>query len=708
MFIHQRPSAPGWVVLWVIVWLGTTGIAVAEATEAGKPKGFSAMTMVEKADAIDRPEIGDRLQIKGSIGLPSGRLELNEGTAVYRLLAGDIPCGLWVDGPATFVHRITDRYSVPLAHHNFEQESKYKLQEIDGGLELREPVKSALIWSFDLSGGSPASGDSASAVGSPGALPKWYGEIFDRTFIAPPSITLLAHRGLGAKGAMEIWMDGKHGYLRLRRDSAIYANEHLLDVEKDTVSTHPVYTNRYYSNRLITTPVGREWWQRFPAAAVAIRHRLDVENTSKRQLKIKAESTIQATTQNVGVYVVDLWTETIQDRRQWPARIQKITVNGRVADYLHRADRLLIALPQPLAAGETAEIAVELEAEWAHRPGGDNAWTLGTGAWYPQPPLNGELAKVEIKVSVPEPFVPFASGEVVERRTDAGVATLLTRVDKPVQFPVVTAGKYDVYSQTEDGFTIHVATYGGGKQKAAKKVAKNFFAAKKYFEDLFDVPYPFNGSTVVEVNEWGFGQAPPGLIFLTKEAFSASQAFDQARWATDQLNSRFIHEVAHAWWGHVAKMDSTEENWVIESFAEYASGLGIQALYGGKKGQKAFDRMLDQWYGISKRASEEGSVYLAGFMRRESWWDRDRTLLLYYRGAAVLHAIRLELRRLLGDDGAGDRAFTSFQRSVLKNFSFQWAHTRHMVTILGQISGTDWQPFFDRYVYGTEVPKLPD
>ena len=704
----QRFSPVEWkeiATCWIMVGaLGLVGLPNAlSGLQAGEAPGFASMGLTEQADAIDRPTVGDRLQIQGSIQLPSGELELAEGTSVYRLMARDEPCGLFIDGPGTLVYRITDRYSIPLAKHNFDMESSYAVEETADGLELREPIKSALIWSFDLNFGSPSEESSASPP-----LPEWYKTIFARTLINPPSLNLLAHRGLGAKGAMEVWMDGKHGYLRLLRDSAVYANEHLRDVKKDTVSIDPVFAGRFWGSPLSTTPVGREWWQRFPAAAIAIQHRLDVKNTNKRHLRIKAETTIQATTENVGMYVVDLWTERLRDRREWPASLEKITVDGQAADYVHRSGQLLIALPRPLTAGETAEISVELEAEWALRISGDNAWILPTGAWYPQPPLNGELAKIEIRASVPEPFVPIASGEVIERGSKNGYATLLTRVDKPVQFPVVTAGKYDIFSQSQDGFTVHVATYGGGKKKAAKKIAGNFFAAKKYFEDLFDVPYPFNGSTVVEVNTWGFGQAPPGLIFLTKEAFSASQAFDQARWATDELNSRFIHEVAHAWWGHVAKMDSTEESWVTESFAEYASGLGIQALYGGKKGQKTFDRMLDQWFGIGTRASEEGSVYLAGFLRRKHWMDRDRTFLLYYRGAAVLHAIRLELQRLLGDEAAGDRAFTSFQRSVLKNFQFQWAHTRHMVTILGQISGTDWQPFFDRFVYGTEVPKLPD
>lgn len=31
---------------------------------------------------------------------------------------------------------------------------------------------------------------------------------------------------------------------------------------------------------------------------------------------------------------------------------------------------------------------------------------------------------------------------------------------------------------------------------------------------------------------------------------------------------------------------------------------------------------------------------------------------------------------------------------------------RRLVGILNQMTGKDWQPWFERYVYGTEMPKV--
>lgn len=45
-------------------------------------------------------------------------------------------------------------------------------------------------------------------------------------------------------------------------------------------------------------------------------------------------------------------------------------------------------------------------------------------------------------------------------------------------------------------------------------------------------------------------------------------------------------------------------------------------------------------------------------------------------------------------------------RSYVKNFTFKPAQTPHVIGILNQITGKDWQPWFERYVYGSESPKL--
>jgi aminopeptidase N len=267
---------------------------------------------------------------------------------------------------------------------------------------------------------------------------------------------------------------------------------------------------------------------------------------------------------------------------------------------------------------------------------------------------------------VPKKYTPFASGAEVLRHEVGGYAEIETRIGKPMQFPVVAAGNYDVVSETRDGITCRVATYAGIKKEAAERLINNFFAAAEYYKSLFDVPYPFNDFTIIERNTWGFGQAPPGVIFITKEAFD-SVSDETSRLFSQGINERVVHEVAHAWWGHVAKMDSHEEQWITESFASYSAALFLQKMFGSeKRGNQEFKALMRFWQGSAEDIENGGSIYLANFQAFNTLDDRfARTALLYHKGPVVLHALRQELARRMGSPEEGDRHFFGMLRSFL-------------------------------------------
>ena len=79
--------------------------------------------------------------------------------------------------------------------------------------------------------------------------------------------------------------------------------------------------------------------------------------------------------------------------------------------------------------------------------------------------------------------------------------------------------------------------------------------------------------------------------------------------------------------------------------------------------------------------------------------------LLYSKGPLVLHALRGELVKEMGAQ-KGDAAFLTFMRGYAKNFAYKTGETRHLVGILNQLTGKDWQPWFEKYVYGTEMPQV--
>ncbi len=656
-------------------------------------------TLAEQAELLDAPRIGGVVEGAGQIRLGRGEIIPAAGTAVRVLVAGDEPCGLAVLGPAQFVYRIEDRFSQGVAKRNLESASSLSAQPDGDALRIRAALDGALVWSWELAAGKSAAGEAAE-------LPDWVKEDLARPLFGRPSTALLTARRLPAPGIAYALLRAPREHLLLAVDPAVERGEVLAALKLTTVDESTVDRGRPRALELVAQPIGRAWWDRFAAPVVAEHESMRVDNDAERHVTITTESRVRAGKAAAGVWSVSLVDRVLDAHlaRETPVKIKRVEVNGAAADYLHRDNQLLVTLEPPLAAGAAVQIRVVHEGEYAVRFGGDNFWSLGTYPWYPQPPLNGELATLEIEVRVPAALTPFASGATISKETKDGFTTLRTRLDKPMQFPVVAAGKYHVYSDTKNGITCNVASYAMGDERGARRLINNFFVAADFYSWRFGVPYPFADFTVVEVNSWGFGQAPPAVIFITQEAMNPlGDELDQ--FFSQGVNERYLHEVAHAWWGHALKMDSLEEQWLTESFASYSAALALEAIYPGAKGKRAFDEAVRHWAIGAKRVGAGGSIYLANHLAGRATRDwEDRVHLLYNKGPLVLHALRHELRRKLGAE-QGDATYFTLLRSFLKNFPYQWGATRHFIGILNQITKEDWQPWFEKYVYGSELPK---
>ena len=96
--------------------------------------------------------------------------------------------------------------------------------------------------------------------------------------------------------------------------------------------------------------------------------------------------------------------------------------------------------------------------------------------------------------------------------------------------------------------------------------------------------------------------------------------------------------------------------------------------------------------GASRTLSNPQFILLSG---EEAYSDRFG--LLYGKGPLMLHALRQEL---------GDQVFFTLLKSFISNFRFKWAETAQFIRITSVIAKKDYQPWFDRYLLGTESPKL--
>lgn len=663
------------------------------------PAAARGATLSERAAAIDAPARGGEVTLAGRLRIGRAEIVPATGTRVRALMAGGVPCGLAFEGPAQLRYRVEDRFSVPVAERNVRRFSTLKMKREGDALEISEELSGAVVWGWGL---TPA-GETA---GTGNGLPDWTAKLLAGRRFTPPSHDLLAAEANGFEGARYALLRGDLIDLLLHVDPRV-GEENLYRLAKGT-DPGQTFREGIWETGLVAQPIGRAWWQRPAAELVAEHERVAVENTKGEMVRIVSRSRLRAGRAGIALWRADLLDRVYDDDgRRYPITVRSVTVDGRAAEFVHQNDELLVALGRALADKETVEVEVAYDGALAQRFFGNSFWVLGTEPWYPRQGLDGELATIEITVDVPEGLTPFASGAEVSRTVEGGRRRLATRLDKPMQFAVVTAGKYRVIEKAQDGVTCRAATYAMLKEDAARDMIDSFFLGRRFFEDLFTEPYPFRDFAIVEIHDWGFGQAPPGIMFFSREFYTAPVERRSRRFFQD-LTSRYFHEVAHGWWGHVAKMSSGEESWLIEAFSDYTAALAVWYLYGKGRGDYEFNEIVKDWVKSSNELRPGASLYLSRRLALHDERDLEDLLSLHYaKGPLVVHAIRLELRRLKGSTAEGDRAFTELLRNFLRRNRYGLVSTHDLVEELDRLTGGNWQPWFEKYVYGTEIPQLP-
>jgi aminopeptidase N len=371
---------------------------------------------------------------------------------------------------------------------------------------------------------------------------------------------------------------------------------------------------------------------------------------------------------------------------------------GRSLPFHHDRSDLLVGVEG--IAGQTFKLKFAIDGDFIIREGGDNAWQLPLGeAWFPLPPsLAGMAYTVHSVVRVKKPFVPIAPGNTIARKVEGDYNVVENVVDKPVQFTVVQAGKYTIYEDKRESRMVRVATYGLPNERAAKQLTNLAYGLIDYYE-YFLGPFPWSEFNIVQINTYGYGQAPPGTMHITNEAFNPIKPADEEdaisaeQLFSEGINERFAHEIAHQYWAYVVRMPSGEEQWLTESFAEYSAALALKKL----RGDAVYNRLVSKWRSRAKDAAGIAPIPYANRIRGDARLSgTQRAALLYAKGPYLLYALHKDV---------GDTTFLTFLKSYTKTFNFKFGTTKDVAGLLGFMTKKDYKPFFEQYFWGTAMPQ---
>lgn len=630
-----------------------------------------------------------------SIQISNLSLELKDGS-MAPVMAGSEQLGLFFKGSGTFTYRSTDPIESALVIFEARKLDRMHEKAKDGSVLIKGSFERLLIRSsgFELPAGKAGTESLEPAL-------KAHREQFSNAQWTPPSHLLIRQRldEPAAKVAV-VEMSGKehHAYVLDTidtKDERFYAM-----ITQRGLFNYPELRGALFPVRLADQPVGR-------TRQVFVQPRyllVDLDYTlvagDKAAGKLSITETIVPRTGPQSV----LRFNQLSGFFDWGSegKFRRFNLDGvrdesgRKLPFHFDHDSLLVGLPAKAPVNEPVVLRFELSGDFLYRPDNDSYWQLGTKPWFPQPEMNGQFYTVHSIVKVKKPWVAFATGNTVSRTEEGDYNVFEHSIDKPLQFAVVHAGKYTVTEEKFDDLTIRVAPYAGINDGQVKQLARLAQKIIKFYEPWLG-PFPFKELNIIEMNDYAWGQAPAGMMFITKEAFNPL-INSTSRYYSKGINQRYAHELAHQYWGHVVKMGSEEEQWLTEAFAEFCSSLVVKEI----EGQRGYDSLVASWRVDGKEGGEFSPIILANRIDIPSDPAKafeHRVQLIYSKGAFVLAVLRKQL---------GDQKFFSWLRNLQGQFAWRFLTTADAVKLLGRIdAGTDHQPFFDKYVWGTEMPQMP-
>jgi hypothetical protein len=663
---------------------------------------FGEETAVSLATQYDTPRVGPSVAAR-NLTFESGHLKINlvDGSAAP-VMAGSETLGVFFKGSGNFEYLSVDPAEAAVMVSNVRNSTKLKTEKNEKGIVVRDTFDEVFLWVAGRDFPKP-SGDAGASHGEAAASMEQAFAAHRETFShdnRADAAFLFIQQKLDAPTTPVVRAQFRGG-----AETMVYVYDPLVTRSETLFSLYKMLkrdtTIREFQDALwpVTLSeqlIGQTRKQPVEPAFFLLDLTYTLTASEKSDATLNVVETILPHKRAQRVYRFDQY-NTDYDTND---RLHRFTVravtdeSGKSLSFVHRKDELLVSLPQAAPANKPFKIKFEIDGDFLIRPSGDSYWQLGAGdSWFPQPLQNGQFYTIHSTVKVKKPFVPFAPGETVSRREEGDYNVVENKIDKPVRFAVVQAGKYSYEEETRNGLTIRVATYAGKNARATKQLTNLAFTMIQFFEPFLG-PFPFKEFNIIEINEFGYGQAPPGTMFITQEAFNPTietinQVFSRG------INHRFAHEIAHQYWGNAVKMASDEEQWVNESFAEYTASLLIRE----GKGKGEYKLMENTWKANANDAKALSSIATAHRLKdvgneNDAFWDR--THLIYDKGAFVLSALHQEI---------GDKMFLSFLRNFQARFAWKLATTQDMIMILQQLTQKDYTEFFERNVSGTGMPQ---
>jgi hypothetical protein len=344
--------------------------------------------------------------------------------------------------------------------------------------------------------------------------------------------------------------------------------------------------------------------------------------------------------------------------------------------------------------------------------------------WYPRPAAS-HYALATLRITVPADLGCVASGipdpqatvaipptATVPARTTFvfharqplryfafAVSRLEQTEQVAVRFPSPAAALAEQLDTSDPALNLTVIA-NPGHRRAGRAVAERAADIARYYHSLVgDLPYP--NLTVALVESLTPGGHSPGYFAVLNWPATPTSFFQRRNdpASFDRFPDFYLaHEIAHQWWGQAVGWRNYHEQWLSEGFAQYFAAMyAAQTSGSDPPGDELFRDVIRQMRRWAFEMSDQGPISLGSRLGHLQSDSRIFRALVYNKGALVLHM----LRQLVGDD-----VFFRGLRRFYQNSRFQSVGTLDFQVAMESESERPLTDFFDRWIYGSKLPRL--
>ncbi len=407
-------------------------------------------------------------------------------------------------------------------------------------------------------------------------------------------------------------------------------------------------------------------------------------------------------------------------------------------------EMFLVVSPHPLQAGKQHKIEFTHEGDVISSAGNGVYYVGSRGNWYPN--RGNGFARYDLTFRYPKALNLITTGDFADEESDGDWRMAKRSISTPIRFAGFNLGQYEKASVTRAGTTVEV--YANRKVEAAlqqkpqdevvmpqpfprngrrapdfqslggigpslpnptarlQELANEIAAEMEFMSASFGPP-PLKTLTVTPI-PGNFGQGFPGLLYLSTLSYlnASERPASQRKPALQLFYSELLHahEAAHQWWGNLVTSANYQDDWLMESLANYSALLYIEK----KKGRKPLEEVLAEYKAhllakdAAGRTLESAGPIIWGTRLSSSQAPAAWRAITYEKGSWIIHMLRGRL---------GDDAFLKMLSELTRRYRYQTVSTEQFRALAAEFvppksSDPKLENFFEQWVYGTGVPTL--